>query len=143
MPEAGLIPIPRKLARQGVKDMLRISDGRMSGTAGGSIVLHVAPEAALSDSTFGIVLSGDVIEIDVVKGKLELCVEKKEITRRMQERRASGDNEVKEKQRGYRGLHIRCVNQVDEGCDLDFLVPAYQREDEKDGVGASSTSQNL
>lgn len=128
MPEAGLIPIPRKLAREGVKDMLRISDGRMSGTAGGSIVLHVTPEAAVPSSVFGVVTSGDMIEIDLANTKLELCVEEDEITRRLKKRTVESDRKCRLRERGYRSLHARCVNQADEGCDLDFLVPDHQVE---------------
>ena len=78
MPEAGLIPIPKKLARQGVKDMVRISDGRMSGTASGTIVLHVCPEAAVG-GTLNIVKSGDVIRLDVINRKIELLLSDEEI----------------------------------------------------------------
>lgn len=128
MPEAGLIPIPRKLARQGVKDMLRISDGRMSGTAGGTVILHVAPEAALPNSVFGVVEEGDLIEVNAAQGTIELFVDGREIAERIQKRieRGKGEEDAKRgRERGYRGLHMRCVNQTDQGCDLDFLVPEH------------------
>lgn len=133
MPEAGLLPIPRKLAARGVKDMLRISDGRMSGTAGGTVVLHVSPEAALPGSVFGVVRSGDVIVLDAERRVLEVEVSGEEIGRRIAERRerleggpgagARGPSEVRRKPtRGYRGLYERCVNQAEEGVDFDFLT---------------------
>ena len=130
MPEAGLIPIPRKLGRQGVTDMLRISDGRMSGTAGGTIVLHVSPESADLDSVFGVVQTGDRIVCDVEERRLELEVDAEEIKRRREARKADPDNAggngqrwvTRKRQRGYRGLYERRVNQAHEGCDFDFLV---------------------
>ncbi|KAF2663980.1 putative dihydroxy-acid dehydratase [Microthyrium microscopicum] len=131
MPESGLIPIPRKLASQGVTDMLRISDGRMSGTAGGTIVLHVSPEAAIPDSPFGIVMDGDWIRLDVDKRELVLEVEEAEIKRRIQRRvqqieGSTGPNAptwvARKSRRGYRGLYERTVNQAHEGADFDFLT---------------------
>ncbi|KAL1893342.1 hypothetical protein Sste5346_006520 [Sporothrix stenoceras] len=131
MPEAGLVPIPRKLAAKGVKDMLRLSDGRMSGTAGGSIVLHIAPEAALPASVLGIVENGDWIECDVEQRRLELDVSDEEIRRRMGERwlrlegqKASrGPADVRRQPtRGYRGLYERSVTQANDGVDFDFLA---------------------
>lgn len=129
MPEAGLIPIPRKLGRQGVVDMLRISDGRMSGTAGGTIVLHVSPEAADLQSVFGVVQNGDRIVCDVAERRLELEVSVEEIQRRLKARsekpESVGGNAqrwiTRQKTRGYRGLYERRVNQAHEGCDFDFL----------------------
>ncbi|ETN39220.1 dihydroxy-acid dehydratase [Cyphellophora europaea CBS 101466] len=130
MPEAGLIPIPRKLGKEGVLDMLRISDGRMSGTAGGTIVLHVCPEAADLESVFGVVRTGDRIVCDVEQRVLQLEVADEEIQRRVQERKAAklgekggrGDRWIERKgRRGYRGLYERRVNQANEGCDFDFL----------------------
>jgi dihydroxy-acid dehydratase len=130
MPEAGVIPIPRKLGAQGIKDMLRISDGRMSGTAGGTIVLHISPESALASSVFGCVEEGDVIECNVEKRLLHLHVSDEDMAKRMSARRqaAKDDGETKriqgKQQRGYRGLYERCVNQADEGADFDFLSAA-------------------
>lgn len=128
MPEAGLIPIPRKLASKGVTDMLRISDGRMSGTAGGTIVLHVSPEAALAESVFGIVKDGDTISCDVENRTLSLDVNPEEIKQRLQARQKSLEDAkdnvltVRRTRRGYRGLYERCVNQAHEGADFDFLT---------------------
>ncbi|KAI4145229.1 MAG: hypothetical protein LQ340_006358 [Diploschistes diacapsis] len=130
MPEAGLIPIPRKLARQGVSDMLRISDGRMSGTAGGTVVLHVSPEAAEQNSVFGVVEDGDVVRVDVESRVLELVgvgtEEIEERTRKTREKRQAVETERldqrKEAQRGYRRLYIENVNQAHEGADFGFLT---------------------
>jgi dihydroxy-acid dehydratase len=131
MPEAGLVPIPRKLAQKGVKDMLRLSDGRMSGTAGGSIVLHISPEAALPESVLGIVRTGDYITCHVENRRLEVELSDQEIQARIADRRerlegnkdSRGPADVKRKPaRGYRGLYERHVNQAEEGVDFDFLT---------------------
>ena len=134
MPEAGLIPIPRKLASQGVVDMLRVSDGRMSGTAGGTIILHVSPEAAEEASVLGIVRDGDQITCNVEKRLLQLQVDDSEIQRRLTERQDRALEEpvdtvlvARKKRRGYRGLYERCVNQADVGADFDFLTAAGPR----------------
>lgn len=129
MPEAGLIPIPRKLGQQGVNDMLRLSDGRMSGTAGGTIVLHISPESAVPESPFGIVRDGDRITCDVENRILRLEVDDSEIESRVAERRkeASQQGHVwhdREARRGYRGLYERNVNQAEHGADFDFLTAA-------------------
>lgn len=132
MPEAGLVPIPRKLAARGVADMLRVSDGRMSGTAGGTIVLHVSPEAADPASVLGVVRDGDVITCDVDARVLRVEISDEEISRRQEaRRRAEVEGEegskkhnpwkAREKMRGYRGLYMRSVNQADQGADFDFL----------------------
>jgi dihydroxy-acid dehydratase len=127
MPEAGLIPLPRKLAAQGVTDMLRISDGRMSGTAGGTIVLHVSPEAVLPGSVFGVVRDGDVVTCNVEERVLRLEISDEDIERRLAEQNEAltARNSVVEERktrRGYRGLYQRCVNQAEEGADFDFLT---------------------
>ncbi|ETI19379.1 dihydroxy-acid dehydratase [Cladophialophora carrionii CBS 160.54] len=140
MPEAGLIPIPQKLGKQGVADMLRISDGRMSGTAGGTIILHISPESADLDSVFGIVQTGDKIVCDVENRKLLLEVADHEIARRIAERKRQSQSDPSSRQagdkasrrvepwlersgrRGYRGLYEREVNQAHEGCDFGFLT---------------------
>ncbi|KAI5917164.1 dihydroxy-acid/6-phosphogluconate dehydratase [Camillea tinctor] len=127
MPEAGLIPIPRKLASQGVTDMLRISDGRMSGTAGGTIVLHVSPEAADPDSVFGIIRDGDVITCNIEERVIRVEISDEEIQGRLSVRRKEVAAQKshpwieREKMRGYRGLYMRSVNQADQGADFDFL----------------------
>ncbi|KAI6802242.1 putative dihydroxy-acid dehydratase [Hortaea werneckii] len=129
MPEAGVIPIPRKL--QGVQDMLRISDGRMSGTAGGTIVLHVSPEAAIVDSPFGILQNGDRIRCSLSARRLEVDVSDEELARRgaarktslqQQGRRIRNGRIVGEQRRGYRGLYETSVNQAEDGADFDFLT---------------------
>ena len=118
MPEAGLIPIPKKLARQGVKDMVRISDGRMSGTAAGTIVLHVCPEAA-AGGTLGIVESGDIIKLDVKNRLLELKLSDEEINKRKKNKKLNTDV----KRRGYSKIFHESVLQADKGADFDFLRP--------------------
>ncbi|KAL3433184.1 dihydroxy-acid/6-phosphogluconate dehydratase [Aspergillus tetrazonus] len=120
MPEAGLLPIPRKLAAAGVKDMLRISDGRMSGTAGGTIILHVSPESAVPESPFGIVQTGDLITCDIESRGLHLEISEEELKARIEARKAAAA--VKPRQRGYRGLYERSVNQAQDGADFDFLT---------------------
>ncbi|KAM7198276.1 putative dihydroxy-acid dehydratase [Rhypophila sp. PSN 637] len=129
MPEAGLIPIPRKLAERGVTDMLRISDGRMSGTAGGTIVLHVSPEAADPKSVLGIVRDGDVIICDAEKRELSVRLGEDEIKARQEERVISEAArgavwETRNAARGYRGLYLREVNQAEKGADFGFLTAA-------------------
>jgi dihydroxy-acid dehydratase len=122
MPEAGLLPIPRKLAAAGVKDMLRISDGRMSGTAGGTIILHVSPESAVPESPFGIVQTGDIITCDVNSRKLQLELPDEDLKARIEARKSAVGKEAKPKLRGYRGLYERTVNQAQDGADFDFLT---------------------
>jgi dihydroxy-acid dehydratase len=117
MPEAGYIPIPRKLGRAGVKDMVRISDGRMSGTAAGTIVLHVTPEAAIG-GPLAIVQNGDRIRLSVQARSIELLVSDEEIARRLA---ALPKREADPEARGYRKLFLETITQADEGCDFDFL----------------------
>ena len=118
MPEAGLIPIPKKLAKQGVKDMVRISDGRMSGTAAGTIILHVCPEAA-AGGTLDIVKSGDIIKLNVKKRLLELKLSDEEIASRKKSKKS--DKIIK--RRGYDKIFHESVLQADKGADFDFLRP--------------------
>lgn len=115
MPEAGGIPIPKKLAQAGVKDMVRVSDARMSGTAYGAIVLHVAPEAAVG-GPLALVKDGDMIELDVAKRAINMLVDEKELERR----RAAWKPPASPK-RGYHKLYAQHVMQADKGCDFDFL----------------------
>jgi dihydroxy-acid dehydratase len=124
MPEAGYLPIPKKLATQGVKDMVRISDARMSGTAFGAIVLHVTPEAALG-GPLALVRTGDRIRLDVAGRRIELLVGDDELARRRAEFDAAGGarGAAPVPERGYAALFHRTVLQADEGCDFDFLVP--------------------
>ena len=118
MPEAGLIPIPKKLAKQGVKDMVRISDGRMSGTAAGTIILHVCPEAA-AGGTLDIVKSGDIIKLDVKQRLLELKLSDEEIAIRKKSKKSN--TEIN--RRGYDKIFHESVLQADKGADFDFLRP--------------------
>ena len=118
MPEAGLIPIPKKLAKQGVKDMVRISDGRMSGTAAGTIILHVCPEAA-AGGTLDIVQSGDIIKLDVKQRLLELKLSDEEIANRKKSKKSNAEM----KRRGYDKIFHESVLQADKGADFDFLRP--------------------
>src|SRR5688572_21824201 len=118
MPEAGYIPIPRKLGEKGVKDMVRISDARMSGTAFGSIVLHVAPESAVG-GPLALVRNGDRIRLDVPQRRLELLVDEAELAAR---RKQWQPPQRDEEHRGYRKLFLDTVQQADQGCDFDFLA---------------------
>lgn len=115
-PEWGQIPIPRLLLKQGVKDMVRISDARMSGTSFGTVVLHVAPESAVG-GPLAVVRTGDEIEMDVPKRSLQLLVDDSELQRRRREFRAPKARY----ERGYGALFLRHVTQANEGCDFDFL----------------------
>ena len=116
MPEAGYLPIPKKLAQAGVKDMVRISDARMSGTAFGTIVLHVSPDAA-SGGPLVLVRTGDRIRLSVRERRIELLVEEAELARR----RAELPPPPPKPARGYRKLYADHVLQADGGCDFDFL----------------------
>lgn len=121
MPEAGLLPIPRKLARQGVKDMVRISDGRMSGTAAGTIVLHVTPEAALG-GPLGLLRSGDRIRLSVSQRSLSVDLDDAELARRAAQREADARaRPPAPAPRGYRALFLKSITQADQGCDFDFM----------------------
>jgi dihydroxy-acid dehydratase len=116
MPEAGYLPIPKKLARAGVKDMVRISDARMSGTAFGSIVLHVAPESAIG-GPLAAVSDGDRIRLSIRDKRIDLLVEEAEIARRLADHRPPAAP-----RRGYKALYRRTVTQAPAGCDFDFLM---------------------
>ncbi len=132
MPEAGYLPIPMKLARQGVKDMVRISDARMSGTAFGTIVLHIAPEAAVG-GPLAIVQNGDQILLDVEARRLELLIDDSELQQRLAALKQSPPQR-ETPQRGYAKLFEDCVLQADQGCDFDFLLrdgrPTTPKKDE-------------
>lgn len=125
MPEAGYLPIPRKLARQGVKDMVRISDARMSGTAFGTIVLHLSPEAAVG-GPLSLVQSGDRIRLDVGAGQLNLMVDAATLA----ERQAAWVAPPMPAERGYLRLHMEQVLQADKGCDFAFLTGTGKRLDD-------------
>jgi dihydroxy-acid dehydratase len=121
MPESGYLPIPRKLARQGVKDMVRISDARMSGTAFGSIVLHISPESAVG-GPLALVRTGDRIKLDTAGRRIDLLIDDTEMQRR---RSAWRPAEPKpEDTRGYRKLFMTTVEQAEHGCDFEFLKPS-------------------
>lgn len=123
MPEAGYLPIPAKLARRGVKDMLRISDARMSGTAFGTVVLHVSPEAA-AGGPLALVRDGDLIRISVEERRLDMLVDEAELAVRRRAARAVPPGP----ERGWLGLFKRHVMQAEQGCDLDFLTAAYGKQ---------------
>jgi dihydroxy-acid dehydratase len=120
MPEAGYLPIPKKLSQAGVKDMVRISDARMSGTAFGSIVLHVAPEAAIG-GPLAAVRNGDRIRLSIADKRIDLLVDEAEVNRRL-----ADFAPPPVPARGYKALYRRTVTQAPDGCDFDFLtgVPA-------------------
>ncbi|MFC0133790.1 dihydroxy-acid dehydratase [Massilia eurypsychrophila] len=117
MPEWGNLPIPKKLLQAGVRDMLRVSDARMSGTHYGTCVLHVTPEAAVG-GPLALVATGDIIELDLDAGSLNMMVSDDELARR----RAAWQAPVHPYRRGYTRLYIEHVTQADKGCDLDFLL---------------------
>jgi dihydroxy-acid dehydratase len=119
MPEAGYLPIPMKLSRAGVKDMVRISDARMSGTAFGTIVLHVSPESAIG-GPLALVRNGDRIRLSVSGRKLDLLVDEAELARRRSARRPPAPAA----ERGYAKLYMQSVLQAEQGCDFDFLRKA-------------------
>jgi dihydroxy-acid dehydratase len=116
MPEAGYLPIPKKLGRAGVKDMVRISDGRMSGTAAGTIVLHITPEAAIG-GPFALVETGDHIRLSVRERTISLLVPEAELARRAKEKPIVPPTA----ERGYHKLFLECITQADDGVDFDFL----------------------
>lgn len=122
MPEAGYMPIPRKLARAGVKDIVRISDGRMSGTAFGTIVLHVTPESAMG-GPLAWVQNGDRIRLSVSGRSLQWLVSEQELARRQAARPVNPPSA----ERGYRKLYLQSVLQADQGADFDFLCPPGPR----------------
>jgi dihydroxy-acid dehydratase len=118
MPEAGYLPIPKKLARGGTKDMVRISDARMSGTAFGTIVLHITPESAVG-GPLALVNNGDMIRLDVSRRSIELLVDDAEL-----EKRRAALKPIKTPawaNRGYAHLFHETILQADEGCDFDFM----------------------
>jgi dihydroxy-acid dehydratase len=118
MPEAGYLPIPTKLATKGVKDMVRVSDARMSGTAFGTIVLHVTPDAA-SGGTLGLVKNGDRIRLSVKDRRIDLVVDEAELKRRAAAAKPAGEKP----QRGYARLYAQEILGADQGCDFAFLKP--------------------
>ncbi|MCC7106930.1 MAG: dihydroxy-acid dehydratase [Chloroflexi bacterium] len=117
MPEAGLLPIPKKLLARGIRDMVRISDARMSGTAFGTVVLHVAPEAALG-GPLALLRTGDQVSLNVPARRLDALVSDADLA----ERRSSWQPPERAYQRGYGKLFLDHVTQADQGCDFDFLM---------------------
>ena len=122
MPEAGSLPLPKKILAAGVRDMVRVSDARMSGTAGGTVVLHVAPEAAVG-GPLALVRDGDEIVLDAEARRLDLLVPDAELARR----RAAWRPSTSVPDRGYRRLFGERVLQAPQGCDFDFLVASARR----------------
>ena len=118
MPEAGYLPIPKKLATKGVKDMVRISDARMSGTAFGTIILHVTPDSA-SGGPLGLVKTGDRIRLSVKQRRVDLLVDDKELERR----KAASEKSIQTPARGYARLYAQEILGADQGCDFAFLKP--------------------
>jgi dihydroxy-acid dehydratase len=118
MPEAGYLPIPKKLASKGIKDMVRVSDARMSGTAFGTIVLHVTPDSA-SGGVLGLVRNGDRLRLSVKQKRIDLLVDDAELTRRA----ADSKREVPAPARGYSRLYAQEILGADQGCDFAFLKP--------------------
>ena len=117
MPEWGEIPIPAKLLKQGARDVVRISDSRMSGTSYGTVILHAAPESAVG-GPLAIVQDGDQIELSVADRRLDLLVSDQEIKDRL----ARWSPSKSEHLRGFPRLYIEHVLQADQGCDFDFLL---------------------
>jgi dihydroxy-acid dehydratase len=116
MPEWGMLPVPKKLLKQGVRDMVRVSDARMSGTSYGTCVLHVAPESYVG-GPLALVKNGDLIELEVEKRTLTLRVEENELKKR----KAAWTAPKPRYERGYGAIFAQHVRQADEGCDFDFL----------------------
>lgn len=122
MPEWGMIPIPKKLREKGIRDMVRISDSRMSGTSFGTVVLHVTPEAA-TGGVFALVETGDLIALDVPNRKLELLVADEELAARLKKWQPAKPRY----ERGFPSLYQKAILQADEGCDFDFLKAQEQQ----------------
>ena len=133
MPEWGQLPIPKKLLESGVRDMLRISDARMSGTSYGACVLHVSPESA-KGGPLGLAQTGDEIAMDIPAGKLDLLVDDDELRRRRERAKAEtdGDGLRSRKLSAYANLYVRHATQAHEGCDFDFASTTPGEPDEPD-----------
>ncbi|MEM1307604.1 MAG: dihydroxy-acid dehydratase, partial [Pseudomonadota bacterium] len=122
MPEAGFLPIPKKLLAAGVTDMVRISDARMSGTAYGTIALHIAPEAAIG-GPLALVQNGDRIRLSVSERRLDLLVDDAVLDARRRRSAPSGGPDAAAAYRGYDRLFRTSVMQAPDGCDFDFCRP--------------------
>ena len=129
MPEWGFLPLPKKLLQQGIRDMVRISDARMSGTAFGTVVVHATPESA-AGGPLAAVRTGDLIALDVPNRRLDLLVEPAEIARRL----AAMPRPTPHYQRGYGWLFAQHILQADKGCDFDFLRAQRLQERQPAGV---------
>ncbi len=116
MPEWGMLPIPKKLVKQGVRDMVRISDARMSGTSYGACILHVSPESYVG-GPLALVRTGDIVTVDVPNRAIRMEVSDEELARRQ----AALKPEPPRYERGYGWMFSRHIGQADEGCDFDFL----------------------
>ncbi len=120
MPEWGMLPIPVKLVKQGVRDMLRISDARMSGTSYGACVLHVSPESYIGGN-LALVRNGDIITVDIAARSIRMEVSDEELARR----RAEWQAPPARYQRGYGYMFSRHILQADQGCDFDYLETSF------------------
>jgi dihydroxy-acid dehydratase len=120
MPEWGMLPIPTKLVREGVRDMVRLSDARMSGTSYGACILHVSPEAYIG-GPLALVRNGDRITLDVAARSIDLDVPADELARR----RAAWTPPAPRFERGYGWMFARHIRQANEGCDFDFLETGF------------------
>jgi dihydroxyacid dehydratase/phosphogluconate dehydratase len=120
MPEWGMLPIPKALIKQGHRDMLRISDARMSGTSYGACVLHVAPESYVG-GPLALLQTGDMVRLDLANRRLDMLVDEAEL----ENRRAALSPPPKRFERGYGYMFSQHVTQADKGCDFDFLETAY------------------
>jgi dihydroxy-acid dehydratase len=133
MPEWGHLPIPRKLLRAGVTDMVRLSDARMSGTSFGTVVLHIAPEAAVG-GPLALVRDGDMIELDAGARRIQMLVADAELSRRAAEFRPR----ARHYRRGYGALYLDHVMQADKGCDFDVLRKLHDEPFQTDPIGLDS-----
>lgn len=124
MPEAGMIPIPAKLLVKGIRDLVRISDARMSGTAYGTVVLHVSPESA-AGAPIGAVRDGDEVELDVPARTLSLRVDAEEIADRLAPSPPQPERELTRRRHGW--LYVNHVTQAEEGVDFDFCAADWGR----------------
>jgi dihydroxyacid dehydratase/phosphogluconate dehydratase len=122
MPEWGMIPIPTKLVKRGVRDMIRISDARMSGTSYGACILHVAPESYVG-GPLALIRTGDMVTVDVPARRIRLEVSDAELAAR----RMAFQPPAPRYERGYGWMFSRHIKQADEGCDFDFLETAFGR----------------
>ncbi|MGJ5222232.1 dihydroxy-acid dehydratase, partial [Bradyrhizobium oligotrophicum] len=120
MPEWGMLPIPTKLVKQGVRDMVRLSDARMSGTSYGACILHVAPESYVG-GPLALVRNGDLITLDVAARSINLDVPEDELARR----RAAWTPPAPRFERGYGWMFARHIKQANDGCDFDFLETGF------------------